>query len=256
MEKGLADFLNRKVDEYNRPSFIEHDPISVPHRFSKLQDIEIAGFFAAIFAWGNRRTIIDKSLELMRRMDNAPYDFMINHKASDLKALIGFKHRTFNDTDLLYFVEFFKHHYRETNSLEDAFKRFLSPKDKNVEAALNGFHHYFFSLTDVPRRTYKHIAAPYKNSAAKRINMYLRWMVRDDDKGVDFGVWKNIKPHQLVIPLDLHVERVAQKFKLVDKHLKGWKAAVTLTEELKILDKNDPCKYDFALFALGVLERF
>lgn len=254
--QALADFLNMKADEYNRPAFIAHDPISVPHRFTIKQDIEIAGLFAALFAWGNRKTIIEKANELMRRMDDAPHQFITQHKEADLKSLIGFKHRTFNDTDLLYVVSFLKHHYSSAPSLEEAFTKHMAPSDENVENALNGFNRYFFSLEHVPGRTVKHIAAPFKNSACKRLNMYLRWMVRRDKRGVDFGLWRAISPAQLVIPLDLHVQRVAVHFKLLSERTSGWKAAETLTCRLKELDAKDPCKYDFALFALGVLERF
>jgi uncharacterized protein (TIGR02757 family) len=256
MTEQLKIFLNKKVDEYNRPFFIDADPICIPHLFTKKQDIEIAGFFAAIFAWGNRTTIINKSKELLQLMDNAPHDFCLHHKDKDLKKLLSFKHRTFNTTDLLYFIEWFKFHYQQHDSLEFAFIKSMTKKDVTVENALNGFYHYFFSLPDVPKRTLKHIASPEKKSACKRINMYLRWMARSDNRGVDFGIWKNITPSQLVIPLDLHVARVAQKFNLIQRNKYDWLTAVELTETLRQLDKKDPTKYDFALFALGVLEKF
>jgi uncharacterized protein (TIGR02757 family) len=256
MNESLIIFLNKKVDEYNRPFFIEADPICIPHLFSKKQDIEIAGFFAAIFAWGNRTTIIAKSKELMQLMDNAPHDFCLHHTDNDLKKLLHFKHRTFNTTDLLYFIAFFHFHYSQHESLETAFSCWMKKADSNTENALNGFYDYFFSLPDVPKRTLKHIAAPNKNSACKRINMYLRWMVRKDKRGVDFGIWKDIKPSQLIVPLDLHVARVAAKFNLTQRKKFDWLTAVELTETLKTLDDKDPTKYDFALFALGVLEKF
>jgi uncharacterized protein (TIGR02757 family) len=256
MTEELIIFLNKKVDEYNRPFFIEADPICIPHLFSKKQDIEIAGFFAAIFAWGNRTTIIAKSKELMQLMDNAPHDFCLHHTDNDLKKLLHFKHRTFNTTDLLYFIALFHFHYSQHESLETAFTWWMKKADSNTENALNGFYDYFFSLPDVPKRTLKHIAAPHKNSACKRINMYLRWMVRKDKRGVDFGIWKNIKPSQLIVPLDLHVARVAAKFNLTQRKKFDWLTAVELTETLKTLDDKDPTKYDFALFALGVLEKF
>jgi uncharacterized protein (TIGR02757 family) len=256
MDKKLIDFLNKKVDEYNQPFFIEADPICVPHLFSKKQDIEIAGFFAAIFAWGNRTTIINKSKELMGLMDNAPHDFCINHTDNDLKKLLNFKHRTFNPTDVLYFVDFFQHHYSSSNSLETAFTHSIKKDDVNIENALNGFYQYFFSLENVPKRTMKHIASPAKKATCKRLSMYLRWMVRSDKNGVDFGLWKKIKPSQLIVPLDLHVARVARHFKLIDRKATDWQTAVELTNAMKVLDKNDPAKYDFALFALGVLEKF
>lgn len=170
-EDSLKSFLDQKVIEYNRPSFISADPICIPHKFSKKQDIEISGFFAAIFAWGNRTTIINKSAELMQLMDNAPHDFCLHHSANDLRKLLSFKHRTFNTTDLLYFIEFFKTHYSQSDSLETAFTRSFSKKVPDITRALNGFYDYFFSLPDVPRRTMKHIAAPAKKASCKRLNM-------------------------------------------------------------------------------------
>jgi len=252
----LIVFLNNKVKKYNQPSFIAADPICIPHQFSKKEDIEIAGFFAAIFAWGNRTTIINKCRELMQLMDNAPHQFCTQHQSADLQRLIGFKHRTFNDTDLLYFVSFFHFHYNKEKSLEIAFTRWMQPNDATVENALNGFYEYFFSMPEVPGRTLKHIACPAKKSACKRINMYLRWMVRHDNKGVDFGLWKGIQPSQLIIPLDVHVARVARHFKLIERPATDWLAAVELTQLMKTIDAKDPAKFDFALFALGVLERF
>jgi len=252
----LEDFLNRKVDEYNQPSFIDNDPVCIPHLFSKRQDIEIAGLFAALFAWGNRTTIINKSKELMGLMDNEPYAFCINHNDRELKKLLHFKHRTFNTTDLLYFVLFLKHHYGEAKSLETAFTKWMGADDENTEHALNGFHHYFFSLQDAPVRTRKHIASPQKKSTCKRLNMFLRWMVRKDKNGVDFGVWKNIAPAQLICPIDVHVARVARRFNLLQRNVLDWQAAVELTGYLRTLDEKDPVKYDFALFGLGAIEKF
>ena len=256
IDRELINFLNKKVDEYNQPFFIGPDPICIPHLFTKKQDIEIAGFFAAIFAWGNRTTIINKSKELMQLMDNAPHEFCLHHKPSDLKTLLNFKHRTFNPTDLLYFIDFFQHHYNENESLESAFTHAIKKNDATIENGLNGFYDYFFSLENVPKRTLKHIASPAKKASCKRLNMYLRWMVRDDNKGVDFGIWKAISPSQLVIPLDLHVARVARHFGLLKRKPTDWLAAIELTETMRMLDKKDPAKYDFALFALGVLEKF
>lgn len=252
----LRDFLNRKVEEFNQPSFIKDDPICIPHAFTKRQDREIAGFFAAVFAWGNRTAIIQKCRDLMQRMDNAPFDFIRFHEEHHLKKLLGFKHRTFNDTDLLYFVSFLQHHYRTNNSLETAFTKWMQPQEPDTGNALEGFHHYFFSLEHVPPRTRKHIASPAKKSTCKRLNMFLRWMVRHDNAGVDFGIWKQIKPAQLVCPIDLHVARVARRFKLLDRQQTDWQAALDLTAHLKTLDPNDPVKYDFALFGLGIMEKF
>jgi uncharacterized protein (TIGR02757 family) len=256
VNNSLAHFLNRKVKAYNTVDFIAPDPISIPHRFTKKQDVEIAAFFASIFAWGNRTIIINKCKELLQRMENAPHDFIINHKPGDLQKLLQFKHRTFNDTDLLYFVQFLKYHYSQSKSLETAFTNWMNTNDINTEAAVNGFYKYFFSLDEVPERTKKHIAAPLKNSTCKRLNMFLRWMVRKDNKGVDFGIWKKISPAQLICPIDLHVARVARRFSLLKRKQTDWAAALELTEHLKKFDINDPVKYDFALFGLGVIEKY
>jgi uncharacterized protein (TIGR02757 family) len=255
MKNDLKLFLNSKVDLYNQPSFIKDDPISIPHLFTKKQDIEIAGFFAAIFSWGNRTSIINKSKELMQLMENAPYDFCLHHTDNDLKKLLSFKHRTFNATDLLYFISFFKMHYQQHPSLEIAFTQWMHKKDETIENGLRGFYHYFFSLPDIPERTRKHIASPEKNSSCKRLNMFLRWMVRNDDKGVDFGIWKNISPALLVCPVDVHVARVAQQLQLLQHTKTDWQAALELTAFLRTLDKADPVKYDFALFGTGVMEK-
>jgi len=256
VSEELKIFLDKKVDEYHQPFFIENDPISVPHLFSKKQDIEIAGFFAAIFAWGNRTTIINKSKELMEMMDMSPHEFCLHHSDDDLRKLMSFRHRTFNPTDLLYFVSFFKNHYSRNTSLESAFSDFIKPGDQDLENALNGFYNYFFSLEHVPSRTLKHIASPAKRSTCKRLSMYLRWMVRSSSRKVDFGIWKNIEPSQLMIPLDLHVARVARNFHLLQRKQTDWQATVELTQELRKFDPSDPSKYDFALFGLGVLEKF
>ncbi len=254
----LKKFLDQKVIQFNTPSFIKDDPVSIPHLFSKKQDIEIAGFFAAIFSWGIRKTIINKGKALLQLMDHAPYDFCLHHTDSDLKKVERFCHRTFNDTDLLYFISFFKFHYSNHNSLEVAFFNNESMKEKDhvVENALNYFYQYFFSLEDVPKRTQKHIASPQKNSTCKRLNMYLRWMVRKDGEGVDFGIWKKISPAELICPVDLHVARVAKHFNLLKRKQVDWQAAIELTNVLRKFDKQDPVKYDFALFGLGVLEKY
>ena len=249
----LKDFLDKKVDEYNQPGFIPNDPISIPHQFSAKQDIEIMGFLASIMAWGQRKTIINKCNELVARMDGSPYDYMINHQEQDLKTLLGFKHRTFNDTDILYFVSFFKHHYQHFESLEDAFLVGQENREEvDLEMALNAFKTYFFSLPDYPVRTRKHISSPAQKSTVKRINMFLRWMVRKDTKGVDFGIWHRLSPKDLICPCDVHVERVARKFGLITLDKVNWKTAQELTANLRLLDPLDPVKYDFALFGLGV----
>lgn len=252
----LKEFLDSKVSQYNQPGFIEHDPIVIPHRFSMKQDIEIMGFFASILAWGQRKTIINKCTELIARMDYAPFDFVQNHQDTDLVNLLGFKHRTFNDTDLLYFISFFKHHFQRYESLEDAFLIGKQTDGQIIEHALNGFRAYFFSLEDFPHRTKKHVSSPLQKSACKRLNMFLRWMVRYDGKGVDFGIWTRLSPADLVCPCDVHVERVARHFGLITRKQSDWQTAMELTENLRALDSSDPVKYDFALFGLGVEGEF
>ncbi|MDJ1469420.1 TIGR02757 family protein [Xanthocytophaga flava] len=252
MQVDLQSFLDEKVAEYNRPAFITNDPISIPHRYTTKQDIEIAGLFAAVLAWGQRKTIINKCLELMRLMDDTPYEFIRNHQETDLKRFLSFKHRTFNATDTLYFIEFLRQFYQQHDSLEDAFARFITDQAKTTEKALIGFRNLFFSLEFAPARTSKHISTPAAKSACKRLNMFLRWMVRTDDKGVDFGIWKRIQPSQLVCPCDVHVERVARHLKLIQRPQLDWQTAVELTQKLSQFDANDPVKYDFALFGLGV----
>lgn len=246
----LSDLLNQKADQYNRPSFIERDPISIPHRFTVRQDIEIMGFWSAVLAWGQRPVILKKAAELVALMDGAPYDFIRNHEESDLKRFLNFKHRTFNATDALYFLHFFRQYYLNNDSLEDAF---LMDSGLTVEKNLITFHDQFCGLTDFfPERTRKHIATPARNSSCKRLLMFLRWMVRRDNRGVDFGIWTRLQPDQLVMPIDVHVNRVARKLGLLTRPQTDWKAALELTETLRQFDANDPVRYDFALFGLGV----
>ncbi|MFC5409863.1 TIGR02757 family protein [Larkinella bovis] len=266
----VKELLDRKVEQYNQPSFIEKDPISIPHRFSRKQDIEIMGFWAAILAWGQRPVILKKAHELVERMDGAPYDFVLNHQETDLKRFLTFKHRTFNATDTLYFLHFFHTYYQQHDTLEDAFvpadgrtlplsrpasaftpglgKHGLPP----VGAVLETFHDRFCADPFFPERTRKHVSTPGRNSSCKRLNMFLRWMVRRDSQGVDFGLWTRLDPSQLVIPIDVHVGRVARKLGLLTRPQTDWKAALELTETLKQFDPADPVKYDFALFGLGV----
>src|SRR5687767_1102758 len=255
-EPSLKEFLDRKVEEFNQPAFVKDDPVSIPHLFTKQQDIEIAAFFAAVFAWGNRTTIIKKSKELMQGMDMAPHQFVLQHNAQALQKLLAFKHRTFNTTDLLYFIEFLKYHYTHNNSLESAFTKGWQAGDKTIEHSLLGFYEYFFSLEEVPARTRKHIATPARKSTCKRLNMFLRWMVRCDSHGVDFGLWKKIRPAQLVIPLDLHVGKTARQLGLLTRSVNDWQAAKELTDNLKKFDPADPVRYDFALFGSSINGRF
>ena len=252
MKDQIHQLLDQKVKQYNHIEFIDKDPICIPHLFIKQQDIEIAGFFAAIFAWGNRTTIINKSKELLERMDNAPFAFCTQHQDKDLKKLLGFAHRTFNDTDLLYCIEFFKQHYSKNESLENAF--FI--KENSIELALTHFQNYFFSLEEAPSRTKKHISSPVSGSTCKRLNMFLRWMVRKDKQGVDFGIWNRISPAALIMPIDVHVARVSRGLGILKRAQTDWQAAIELTNYCRTLDAKDPVKYDFALFSLGVTEKF
>ncbi len=254
-KNNLKAFFEQKVAAYNRPDFIAADPIAVPHCFSKKQDIEISAFFAAIFAWGNRTTILAKANELMARMDHSPYDFVLHHSTHDLQAIDGFKHRTFNADDLCYFLHFFQKHYKAYESLEDAFVPGMLEEDTDTTNALNGFRQYFFADEHL-KRTRKHISAPALKSSCKRLNMFLRWMVRNDDQGVDFGIWKRISPAQLICPLDVHVARVARRFGLLQRKATDWQAALELTGQLRLMHPDDPVRYDFALFGLGVIEKY
>lgn len=250
----IKELLEGKFLKFNQPSFIPNDPIVIPHSFTQPQDIEIAGFFAAILAWGKRVTIINKCRELMARMDNAPYDYIQHHQDSDLKRLLGFKHRTFNDTDLLYLVYFLSQFYRTHDTLEAAFTAkgtITTQKERLVQ-----FYNLVFGLPEAPARTRKHISTPARKSACKRLNMYLRWMVRHDKQGVDFGLWKTIKPAELICPCDVHVVRVARKLGLITRSQTDWETALELTRHLQIFDPTDPVKYDFALFGLGIEEKF
>lgn len=256
MDQTLIALLKKKAQQYNHPDFIAKDPISVPHRFTRQQDIEIAGFFAAILAWGNRTSIINSSNKIMAMMGDQPYAFILEHQASDLKPMLQFAHRTFNATDLYYCIAFLQEHYRQYPSLEDAFvpnKQYTAP---DVAQALIHFHHYFFSLAEFPERTRKHIATPERKSACKRLNMYLRWMVRKDKSGVDFGLWKKLRPEHLICPLDIHVATVAHRLGLIPSIKADWHNAVLLTEQLRLIDKKDPSQFDYALFGLGAEERF
>lgn len=248
---ALKLFLDAKVIEYNTKKFIVSDPISVPYRFSKKQDIEIAALFAAVFAWGNRTTIINKSNELLALMDESPHEFILHHQYTDLKRFLQFKHRTFNATDLYYFISFLQFHYSQHKSLEDAFclNNALTIRDRLIH-----FRNYFFSLEHA-ERTQKHISTPAKNSACKRINMFLRWMVRKDKNGVDFGIWKSLNPNQLICPMDVHVSNVAFRLGLISENKANWRTAELLTQKLREFDAEDPVKYDFALFGLGAEER-
>ncbi|MFL0352707.1 TIGR02757 family protein [Xanthomarina sp. GH4-25] len=252
-KKELKEFLDAKVLQYNRPDFIESDPIQIPHLFNKKEDIEISGFLTATIAWGNRKSIINNAKKMITLMDNSPYDFVINHQEKDLEALLPFVHRTFNGTDFITFIKSLQHIYKNHQGLESVFSR--NNEDHSLQTTIHLFKSVFFEI-EHPLRTQKHVSDPLKNSAAKRINMYLRWMVRKDNTGVDFGIWKNISPSQLSCPLDVHSGNVARKLGLLKRKQNDAKALAELDKSLRILDSNDPVKYDFALFGLGVFEGF
>ena len=255
MSEKIKQYLEHLVEKYNKPFFIEEDPICLPHRFNKKQDIEIIGFWVSILAWGQRKTIIKSGERLLELMDNSPYDFVLNHSEKDLKGFEKFVHRTFQPTDALYFIHFFNKYYQANDTLETAFSKHIATSDSNVEKGLIAFAKNFFDDPYAPKRTQKHVASPLRKSTCKRLNMFLRWMVRNDDRGVDFGLWKDINTNQLLIPYDVHVERNARKLGLVSRKQRDWKTVVELTENLKEFDASDPVKYDYALFGLGVLEK-
>ncbi|WP_299670837.1 TIGR02757 family protein [uncultured Polaribacter sp.] len=249
----LKEFLDEKVILYNNPKFIESDPIQIPHLFSKKEDIEIAGFLTAIISWGNRTMIIRNSLKMMELLDHSPHDFILNHQEKDLKSLENFVHRTFNYIDLQQFIKSLQHIYTNYGGLEKVL--LIEDNSKTYQTAIHQFKKLFFEVEHQPR-TQKHISDPLKNSAAKRINMFLRWMVRNDKAGVDFGIWKSHHPANLSCPLDVHSGNVARKLKLLLRKQNDWKAVAELDKNLRNLDKLDPVKYDFALFGLGVFEKF
>jgi uncharacterized protein (TIGR02757 family) len=255
---NLKPLLDEYVERFNRTDFITDDPISIPHRFSKPQDIEITAFWTAILAWGQRKTIINSANRLFEYMDNAPYDFIKNHQEIDRKRFEAFKHRTFQPIDALYFLEFLQQFYQKHDSLETAFARHLNLEDDfkgNIATALIGFNKDFFDLPDVPHRTRKHVSTPLSKSTCKRLCMFLRWMVRRDECGVDFGIWQTIKPAQLLMPLDVHVERHARRLGLLERPQTDWQTVLELTENMRQFDANDPVKYDFALFGMGIAEK-
>lgn len=249
----IKTFLEEKAAQYNNPNFIETDPIWIPHQFTLKEDIEIAGFFAASIAWGSRPAILKSAIRLMNRMGNAPYDFIMNCNNDHLEDLDGFVHRTFNASDAKYFVMALRNIYRNHQGLEGIFTAHTS--QTSIIPAIQALNQIFFSQAH-PLRTRKHISNPAKGSAAKKINMYLRWMVRNDQKGVDFGLWKSISPSILSCPLDVHSGNVARKLGLLTRKQNDLKALLELDHQLRLMDANDPVKYDFALFGLGVFEKF
>jgi uncharacterized protein (TIGR02757 family) len=249
----LKEFLDEKADKYNNSNFVESDPISIPHSFTEKEDIEISGFLAATISWGNRKMIIRNANRMMDLLGNSPYDFIINHKPVHLEKLKGFVHRTFNSDDFAYFIKALQYIYLEKNGLEALFKEYST--SDSLQPAIHHVRNIFFELPH-SARTIKHLSDPFKGSAAKKINMYLRWMVRNDNRGVDFGIWNSISPAILSCPLDIHSGNVARKLGLISRNQNDSKAVSELDINLREMDSDDPVKYDFALFGLGVFEGF
>ncbi|MCX6233717.1 MAG: TIGR02757 family protein [Bacteroidetes bacterium] len=251
----MFQFLEEKYDLYNRPSFIDTDPISVPHQFEKKEDIEISAFLTATLTWGIRKSTINSANKLMQLMDFQPYEFIINAGKADTNHLKPFVHRTFNGNDCIYFIHSLENIYCHHGGLEKAFSDGLTKDDNNVKNAIIHFRKVFLEL---PHHAHveKHISDPQKNASAKRILMFLRWMVRNDKRGVDFGIWHTISPSQLYCPLDVHTGNIARKLGLLNRTSNDWKAAEELTRTLRQFDSNDPVKYDYALFGLGIFEKF
>lgn len=249
----LKDFLDEKVEKYNCPEFIELDPVSIPHQFDLKEDIEIAGFLSATIAWGNRKMILRNAGRMMELLDNSPYDFVMNHRKSDLERLKGFVHRTFNSTDLAYFIVSLKNIYENHRGLEGVFSKYKTVN--SLQPAIHMLHCIFFELPH-SSGTIRHISDPYKGSAAKKINMFLRWMIRKDNRGVDFGLWEKISPSVLSCPLDIHSGNIARVLGLITRKTNDAKAVSELDFCLREMDSADPVKYDFALFGLGINENF
>lgn len=249
----LKEFLDTKVAQYNHPEFLTTDPIQIPHQFNKKEDIEISGFLTATIAWGNRKSIIKNAGQMMQMLDFSPFDFVMHHQEKDLGPLWQFVHRTFNGEDLIYFIQSLKNIYTHHHGLENIFAQHAN--QDSLQSSISQFKTIFFELPHLPRTT-KHVSDPLKGSAAKRINMYLRWMVRNNSTGVDFGLWNKIKPAQLSCPLDVHSGNVARKLGLIKRKQNDGKALAELDANLRKLDPQDPVKYDFALFGLGVFEKF
>ncbi len=249
----LREFLDEKVQQYNTPKFIELDPIQIPHQYSVKEDIEISGFLTATISWGNRNSIIKNAKRMMNLLGNSPYDFVLYHRDEQLDRIDGFVHRTFNSTDFIVFIKALKHIYQEKKGLEGVFNE--SKTEHSLQPAIHQLKKEFFKIPH-PIRTEKHISDPLKGSAAKKINMYLRWMVRNDKSGVDFGIWKSISPSILSCPLDIHSASVARKLGLIKRKQNDAKTVYELDSKLRQFDCTDPVKYDFALFGLGIYENF
>jgi uncharacterized protein (TIGR02757 family) len=251
--KDLKDFLDEKVAQYNNPTFIELDPIQIPHSYTRKEDIEISGFLSATISWGNRTSIVKNARRMLAYMGDSPYDFIINHKAQHLKQIDGFVHRTFNSVDLLTFIEGLKHLYKNIDGLEGIFMKYQT--NDSLQPAIHELKKEFFNIPHLDR-TRKHLPDPLTGSAAKKINMFLRWMVRKDDRGVDFGIWKSIPPSVLSCPLDVHSGNIARKLGILRRKQNDARAVAELDNFLRELDSEDPVRYDFALFGLGAIDKF
>lgn len=250
---ALKEFLDEKAEQYENPTFLETDPLQIPHAFSRKEDIEISAFLTATIAWGNRKSIISNAQRLMTLLDNAPYEFVCSHTEDDLNTLQGFVHRTFNGDDLTTFIKGLQHIYTQHGGLEGVFVK--NKTKQSLQPAISALKTCFFEIPH-QKRTEKHVSDPLRGSAAKRINMFLRWMVRSSKKNVDFGIWPGIEPSILSCPLDVHSGNVARKLKLLKRKQNDAKALAELDKNLRRLDPKDPVKYDFALFGLGVFEKF
>jgi len=253
-KEDLKEFLDEKFDQYHKEEFIESDPIQIPRSFQKKEDIEIAAFMSATIAWGQRKSIIKNAKSLVERMDYSPHDFILNAKDSDLEIFRDFKHRTFNGDDCIFFIKSLQNIYTNHTGLENVFAEGIA-KGNGMYGGLAHFRDVFFSIEHL-HRTEKHVSNVLKNSAAKRLNMFLRWMIRSNDRNVDFGLWKNISASELYLPLDVHTARVGRRLELLSRKQNDWKAVAEITENLRSMDPKDPVKYDFALFGLGVFEKF
>lgn len=251
--QGIKEFLDEKAELYNRPSFIETDPVSIPHRFTLKEDIEIAGFLAATIAWGNRKTILKSAARMMEILDDSPFEFIMNSGGSEFDGALRFVHRTFNSADLAFFLKALRHVYRDKGGLERIFETHKT--SDSLQPAIHELHSIFFELPH-EKRTERHVSDPFKGSSAKKINMYLRWMIRKDDRGVDFGIWKTISPSILSCPLDVHSGNIARKLGILKRTQNDARAVSELDGVLRSFDPADPVKYDFALFGLGVSGEF
>ena len=249
----LKEFLNEKVEKYNQPVFIDTDPIQVPKQFTEKEDIEIAGFLTATIAWGNRTAIIKNATRLMAMLDNQPFEFVLNASEAEINLLKKFVHRTFNGDDCIYFINSLRNIYKNHGGLQAVFEQGFR-KENTVRLALENFYNIFFEMEG--ERTRKHISNVEKGASAKRLNMYLRWMCREDNGGVDFGLWDGIPASALMLPLDVHTGNVGRKLGLIQRKSNDWKAVAEITNSLRKFDSEDPVKYDFALFGLGVFEKF